>query len=82
VPGIYAAGDVKGGPAFTHIAYDDFRILKANNFGALNIKKRGINKKSTFTLQHIKGEVNIYFGEKQKYTFTINVAPLEVWSEP
>jgi pyruvate/2-oxoglutarate dehydrogenase complex dihydrolipoamide dehydrogenase (E3) component len=30
VPGIYAIGDVKGGPAFTHISYDDFRILKAN----------------------------------------------------
>jgi pyruvate/2-oxoglutarate dehydrogenase complex dihydrolipoamide dehydrogenase (E3) component len=28
VPGIYAVGDVKGGPAFTHIAYDDFRILR------------------------------------------------------
>jgi len=27
---IYAVGDVKGGPAFTHISYDDFRILKAN----------------------------------------------------
>ncbi len=30
VPGIYAIGDVKGGPAFTHISYDDFRILRAN----------------------------------------------------
>lgn len=30
VSGIFAAGDIKGGPAFTHIAYDDFRILKAN----------------------------------------------------
>jgi pyruvate/2-oxoglutarate dehydrogenase complex dihydrolipoamide dehydrogenase (E3) component len=29
VPGIYAIGDVKGGPAFTHISYDDFRILRA-----------------------------------------------------
>lgn len=28
VPGIYALGDVKGGPAFTHISYDDYRILK------------------------------------------------------
>ena len=27
VPGVYAIGDVKGGPAFTHISYDDFRIL-------------------------------------------------------
>ena len=30
VPGIYALGDVKGGPAFTHISYDDFRILRNN----------------------------------------------------
>jgi pyruvate/2-oxoglutarate dehydrogenase complex dihydrolipoamide dehydrogenase (E3) component len=29
-PGIYAMGDVKGGPAFTHIAYDDYRVLKRN----------------------------------------------------
>src|SRR3984957_14321756 len=29
-PGVYALGDVKGGPAFTHISYDDYRILKAN----------------------------------------------------
>ncbi|GAB4321807.1 MAG: mercuric reductase [Candidatus Zixiibacteriota bacterium] len=30
VPGIWALGDVNGGPAFTHIAYDDYRILKSN----------------------------------------------------
>ena len=30
VPGIYAIGDVNGGPAFTHIAYDDYRILRTN----------------------------------------------------
>ncbi len=29
-PGIFAIGDVKGGPAFTHISYDDFRILRTN----------------------------------------------------
>lgn len=28
--GVYALGDVNGGPAFTHISYDDFRILRAN----------------------------------------------------
>jgi pyruvate/2-oxoglutarate dehydrogenase complex dihydrolipoamide dehydrogenase (E3) component len=28
--GIYALGDVKGGPAFTHIAYDDYRIVRNN----------------------------------------------------
>ena len=30
VPGIYALGDITGGPAFTHISYDDFRILRTN----------------------------------------------------
>ncbi|MEM8533651.1 MAG: mercuric reductase [Chloroflexota bacterium] len=30
VPGIYALGDVKGGPSFTHISYDDYRIIATN----------------------------------------------------
>lgn len=30
VQGIYAIGDVNGGPAFTHVSYDDFRILRDN----------------------------------------------------
>jgi pyruvate/2-oxoglutarate dehydrogenase complex dihydrolipoamide dehydrogenase (E3) component len=29
-PGVYALGDVKGGAAFTHISYDDFRIIRTN----------------------------------------------------
>lgn len=34
VPGIYALGDVKGGPGFTHVSYDDFRILRDSLFSA------------------------------------------------
>ena len=30
VAGIYALGDIKGGPAFTHISYDDYRIIRNN----------------------------------------------------
>jgi pyruvate/2-oxoglutarate dehydrogenase complex dihydrolipoamide dehydrogenase (E3) component len=30
VLGIYGLGDVNGGPAFTHISYDDFRIIRTN----------------------------------------------------
>ena len=30
VPGVYALGDAKGGPAFTHISYDDYRVIEAN----------------------------------------------------
>ena len=29
-PGIWAIGDVNGGPAFTHISYNDFQIVYAN----------------------------------------------------
>jgi pyruvate/2-oxoglutarate dehydrogenase complex dihydrolipoamide dehydrogenase (E3) component len=32
VKGIYALGDVKGGPAFTHIAYNDYTIVFRNLF--------------------------------------------------
>jgi pyruvate/2-oxoglutarate dehydrogenase complex dihydrolipoamide dehydrogenase (E3) component len=30
VPGVFALGDINGGPAFTHVSYDDFRILRTN----------------------------------------------------
>ena len=33
-------GDVKGGPQFTHISYDDYRILKANLFDGGNRQPR------------------------------------------
>jgi len=42
VGGVYALGDIKGGPAFTHISYDDFRILRANVIekGSASIENR------------------------------------------
>jgi pyruvate/2-oxoglutarate dehydrogenase complex dihydrolipoamide dehydrogenase (E3) component len=44
VANIYAIGDVKGGPAFTHISYDDFRILRENwlNGGNATIEGRPV----------------------------------------
>ena len=30
VPGVWALGDVKGGPAFTHISYNDYQIVYGN----------------------------------------------------
>lgn len=30
LPGVWALGDCKGGPAFTHIAYNDFQIVYGN----------------------------------------------------
>ena len=41
VEGIYALGDIKGGPAFTHISYDDFRVLRANVIEKKNATIKG-----------------------------------------
>lgn len=37
VPGIWVIGDVKGGPAFTHISYNDYQILYANLVEGKNV---------------------------------------------
>jgi pyruvate/2-oxoglutarate dehydrogenase complex dihydrolipoamide dehydrogenase (E3) component len=37
VPGIWALGDVKGGPAFTHISYNDFQIVYGNLIEGKNL---------------------------------------------
>ena len=33
VPGIWAAGDIRGGPQFTHTAYDDFNVIQSDLSG-------------------------------------------------
>ena len=37
VPEIWAMGDVKGGPAFTHISYNDYQIVYANLIEGKNL---------------------------------------------
>jgi pyruvate/2-oxoglutarate dehydrogenase complex dihydrolipoamide dehydrogenase (E3) component len=38
--GVFALGDIKGGPAFTHISYDDFRVIRANLLEKRNLSIR------------------------------------------
>jgi pyruvate/2-oxoglutarate dehydrogenase complex dihydrolipoamide dehydrogenase (E3) component len=42
VPGVWALGDVKGGPAFTHVSYDDYLVIYDN---LVNGKNRTIDKR-------------------------------------
>jgi pyruvate/2-oxoglutarate dehydrogenase complex dihydrolipoamide dehydrogenase (E3) component len=39
--GVYALGDIKGGPAFTHISYDDYRIIRTNVIEKGNATTKG-----------------------------------------
>lgn len=41
VKGIYALGDVKGGPAFTHISYNDYTIVYRNLLEGANLTING-----------------------------------------
>ncbi|MFD2287186.1 FAD-binding protein [Pedobacter petrophilus] len=41
VKGIYALGDVKGGPAFTHIAYNDYTIVYRNLIKNTDLSTKG-----------------------------------------
>jgi pyruvate/2-oxoglutarate dehydrogenase complex dihydrolipoamide dehydrogenase (E3) component len=40
-PGVWAAGDVNGGPAFTHISYDDYRVLRDRLLHGKDASTRG-----------------------------------------
>ena len=33
IPGIWVAGDIRGGPMFTHTSWDDYRILESQMAG-------------------------------------------------
>lgn len=50
VPGVYALGDVKGPPAFTHIAYDDWRIIQANLLESRTHKLSTTNRLVPYTV--------------------------------
>lgn len=41
VPGVYALGDVNGGPAFTHISYNDFQIALHNLLNGRKLSTKG-----------------------------------------
>ena len=44
VRGVYALGDVHGGPQFTHISYDDYRVVRDNllHHGRRSAKQRAL----------------------------------------
>lgn len=76
VPGIYALGDVKGGPAFTHLTYDDFRILRTNllDHGSASTRDRVVPH--TIFIDPQFGRVGMSENEARKQGRNIRVAKL------
>jgi len=76
VPGIYAVGDVNGGPAFTHISYDDYRVLKTNFLEGGNASTRGRLVPYTVFTDPQLGRVGLTETEAQKQGLKFRVAKM------
>ncbi len=76
VADIYALGDVKGGPAFTHISYDDFRILRTNLLENGNATIQGRFVPYTVFIDPQLGRVGLSETEAQEQKRNIKVAKM------
>lgn len=79
-PGVYALGDVNGGPAFTHISYDDFRILRTNLLHGGNETTTGRLVPNTVFIDPQLGRVGMSERESHAQGKKIRVAKLPMTS--
>jgi pyruvate/2-oxoglutarate dehydrogenase complex dihydrolipoamide dehydrogenase (E3) component len=87
--GVYALGDIKGGPAFTHISYDDFRIIRANLLEKKNASTTNRQVPYTVFIDPQLGRVGLTETEARAQMRIIRVAKLRLlshglwrWSRP
>lgn len=73
-PGIYALGDIKGGPAFTHIAYDDYRVVKQNLLDGGNATTTGRPVPYTIFTDPQLGRIGLSEHEARQQGKSIKVA--------
>jgi pyruvate/2-oxoglutarate dehydrogenase complex dihydrolipoamide dehydrogenase (E3) component len=79
-PGVYALGDVKGGPAFTHISYDDFRVLRANLLEGGNATTASRLVPYTVFIDPQLGRIGLTEAEARERGLAIRVAKLPMGS--
>ena len=80
VPGIWALGDVKGGPAFTHISYNDFQIIYGNLVEGKNLSTENrIVPYSVFTDPQLGG-VGITEKEARKKGYKLKIGKMPMSS--
>lgn len=79
-PGIYALGDIKGGPAFTHISYDDYRIIKQNLLGDGQASIKGRMVPYTVFIDPQLGRVGLSETQARAKGLNINIATMPMTS--
>ena len=74
--GIFALGDIKGGPAFTHISYDDFRILRTNIIEKGNATTHGRLIPYTVYIDPQLGRIGLSEAEARAQNKNVRVAKM------
>jgi pyruvate/2-oxoglutarate dehydrogenase complex dihydrolipoamide dehydrogenase (E3) component len=77
---VYALGDIKGRPAFTHISYDDFRIIRANLLEKKDASTRNRLVPYTVFIDPQLGRVGLTETEARAQNRNIRVAKLPMTS--
>jgi pyruvate/2-oxoglutarate dehydrogenase complex dihydrolipoamide dehydrogenase (E3) component len=80
-PDIWALGDVKGGPQFTHIPLDDYRIVEANLAGGSRTTKDRIVPYNLFIDPEL-GRVGLTERDARRQGFAAGVAKLPAAAVP
>lgn len=76
VPGVYGIGDVKGGPAFTHISYDDYRVLRDNLLHGKHVTIDGRMVPYTVFIDPQLGRIGITEKEAKEQGKNIRIAKM------
>ena len=80
--GVWALGDVNGGPQFTHASFDDYRIVKANVFeGGGRTTTDRLIPFTLFTEPEL-ARVGLTEGEARREGFEIRVVKLSIAAIP
>ena len=83
VPGIWAIGDINGGPQFTYISLDDFRIIRDQLFGGpyTTISERKLVASSVFITPQL-AHIGMREKEALEKGYTVKIAKLPAASIP
>ena len=76
VPGVYCMGDANGGPAFTHISYDDYRIIRDNLLEGANASTKGRFVPYTVFIDPELGRVGLTEKQAKSQGLDVQVAKL------
>jgi probable pyridine nucleotide-disulfide oxidoreductase len=82
VPGVWALGDINGGPQYTHVSLDDYRIIKANLIDGGNRSTRDRPIPSCLFIDPELAHVGLTETEAQQQGYTIRMAKLSASAIP